>query len=127
MSRIQPDRDRVKRTCGPLNRTPGITASDRPADACRPTHCALGTKAHAHCVCGLPMAQGAALCDLCLAEGLQLDQVATPISRTRWDGSYPSRRLRWPADVPAERYEDLIRLVLAPASRPSPANAREAA
>ena len=88
---------------------------DSPTDSCRPALCALGTKPHRHCTCGLPMAAGAMLCDLCRSEGLHRDLSAVPASRTEWDGrTYPSLRLRRPADGPPDRYDAMLRAILGP-------------
>jgi len=68
------------------------------SESCDPRLCAFAAHEHAHCGCGLPMAKGAALCALCLAEGL--DPIESPPAERgddplAWDGlSYPSRRRR---------------------------------
>ena len=91
------------------------------ADLCHPTLCALGAMPHAHCVCGLPMTLDAALCALCRAEGLVLDQVLTDDHEVEWDGRRrASRRRRWPVGAPIARYEDLLQTVLNPADRGRP-------
>ncbi len=105
-------------------------ASVAQANACLPQHCALGTKPHAHCVCGLPMAMGAALCDCCLSEGLDLATVVADDPAEEWDGvRYPSRRAIRPSGIPVARYEDLLQAILGPTSnrRVRPSAAREAA
>jgi hypothetical protein len=58
------------------------------------TLCELGGSPHDHCECGLPMAVGADLCAVCMAEGL--DPIGpAPRSDLQWDGkSYHSRRCR---------------------------------
>jgi hypothetical protein len=85
------------------------------SDRCRPALCALGTQPHAHCPCGLPMAAGATLCDLCRSEGLARDLSVIPVSRVEWDGlSYPSLRLHRPVDAPPARYDGLLRAILVP-------------
>jgi len=84
-------------------------------DRCRPALCALGTQPHAHCACGLAMAVGATLCDLCRSEGLHRDLSVIPASRTEWDGrTYPSLRLHRPTDAPPDRYDALLRAILGP-------------
>jgi hypothetical protein len=96
------------------------------ADRCRPALCALGTQPHAHCACGLAMAVGATLCDICRAEGLHRDLSAIPASRTEWDGmSYPSLRLHRPTDVQLDRYDRLLRAIFRPV--PETTTAGEAA
>jgi hypothetical protein len=107
------------------------------ADSCRPTLCALGGTPHAHCLCGLPMAVGATLCDSCVAEGLQPKYRKATGHLEAWDGvSYPSLRLNRPTDIPTERYHALLqmivgplpeRIVLGPARGAQPATAGEAA
>jgi hypothetical protein len=100
------------------------------SDPCRPTLCALGTEPHAHCPCGLPMAVGATLCDLCRAEGLQRDLSVQPAGRFEWDGvSFPSLRLNRPADVPHQRYIGLLQTIFDPAfeQETMPTTAGEAA
>ncbi len=84
-------------------------------DRCRPALCVLGATPHAHCVCGLPMAVGATLCDPCRSEGLQRNLSVRPASRVEWDGlSYPSLRLNRPTDVQPARYDRLLRAILGP-------------
>src|SRR5215467_12267692 len=98
-------------------------------DRCRPALCALGTEPHAHCACGLPMAAGATVCDLCRSEGLHRDLSTVPASRTEWDGrTYPSLRLHRPTDGPSDRYDALLRAILGPLpERNAPLSAGEAA
>jgi hypothetical protein len=84
-------------------------------DPCRPALCALGDEPHAHCLCGLPMAAGATLCDLCRAEGLHRDLSVMPASRTEWDGvTFPSLRIHRPTDIPLDRYDALLGAILGP-------------
>ena len=85
------------------------------ADRCRPALCSLGTEPHRHCICGLPIAVCAQLCDLCRSEGLQRNLSVRPASRVEWDGlSYPSLRLNRPTGVSPARYDDLLRSILGP-------------
>ncbi|PZR66788.1 MAG: hypothetical protein DLM66_12870 [Candidatus Dormiibacter spiritus] len=49
--------------------------------SCRPSLCALGDRAHAHCACGLPMQIGAKRCSLCGFE--QFDPTPEQPSRRR--------------------------------------------
>jgi hypothetical protein len=93
----------------------GRSASKTSTDRCRPVLCALGTQPHRHCVCGLPMATGATLCDLCLAEDFRPRPLKPADHLEEWDGvRYPSLRRNRPTDVPNERYEAFLSFVLAP-------------
>jgi len=107
------------------------------ADTCHPALCALGSEPHRHCPCGLPMAVGATLCDLCLAEGFRPRKLKPADHLEEWDGvSYPSLRLNRPTDVPTDRYDVLLlaifdpqpeRIVLGPARNAQPATSGQAA
>jgi len=97
----------------------------------------IRNQARVRCICGLPMAVGATLCDSCVAEGLQPKYRKATGHLETWDGvSYPSRRLNRPTDVPADRYRALLqaivgplpdRIVLGPGRNAQPAPAGEAA
>jgi hypothetical protein len=75
--------------------TPAAAASGA---SCDPRLCSFAAQDHAHCCCGIPVQKGAALCALCLAEGLDPIESTTPErgdDPLAWDGlSYPSRRRR---------------------------------
>ena len=99
-----------------------------PSDRCNPALCALGTQPHTHCVCGLPMAAGASLCTLCVAEDFRPRPQRAADHAGEWDGvSYPSLRRNRPTGVPRERYEAFLAFVLGPARGAQPASAGEAA
>jgi len=88
---------------------------DSPTDRCRPALCALGTEPHAHCACGLPMAVGATLCELCRSEGFRPGRLKAADHAEEWDGvRYPSLRLQRPTDGPTDRYDALLRAILGP-------------
>lgn len=87
-------------------------------ESCDPRLCALADRKHVHCVCGIPMPPGAALCALCLAEGLDpiepkpLERGDDPLA---WDGlSYPSRRRRRIHVAEPEFHLQLVERILQP-------------
>ena len=88
--------------------------------SCDPRLCAFAARDHAHCCCGIPMQKGAALCALCLAEGL--DPIESPPDERgddplEWDGvSYPSRRRRRIHVGDPEFHLQLVERVLQPGS-----------
>jgi hypothetical protein len=88
------------------------------ASLCDPKLCALAERPHAHCSCGLPMEPDAEVCQLCMREQLDPDEllrrrgVEEPAA---WDGlSYPSRRRRRITSRDPERHRELIAAVLQP-------------
>ena len=86
-------------------------------DGCNSSLCALGSRPHAHCVCGLPMPANARLCSLCLAEGLRRPRRRQVESLEEWDGlSYPSRRRRRCGTPRPDAHLDLLTAILAPAT-----------
>jgi hypothetical protein len=100
---------------------PGIPHEAEQADGCSPALCALGTRPHAHCICGLPKPIGAALCALCRREGLVVVPLGASDYEDEWDGRrYPSLRRRRFAD--SAGYEGLLAAILSPA--PAPVQAR---
>jgi hypothetical protein len=110
-----------------LRNRPETSASDDRSDRCRPALCALGTEPHAHCPCGLPMAAGATLCDLCRAEDFRPRPLKAADYAEEWDGiRYPALRRNRPTDVPHEKYAAFLAFVLGPIVR-AEAGAGEAA
>ena len=104
------------------NTLQGRAAATELGDRCHPALCALGAEPHAHCVCGLPMAMGADRCDLCRSEEFEPRPLRVADHEIEWDGQrYPSLRLNRPADVPAARYDDLLRAILGPVTKPTTA------
>jgi hypothetical protein len=88
------------------------------SDGCDPTLCALASRPHGHCACGLPMAVGEMLCQLCRAECLDPIGRLTPRRRGDalvWDGhSRPSRRRCRVGAGEGLSYQRLIAAVLLP-------------
>jgi len=69
------------------------------------------TYPHAHCVCMLPMATGADMCELCKWEGL----VPLDIDQMIWDGkTYPSWRNNRRRSLHAEAYLALAEAMAKP-------------
>jgi hypothetical protein len=101
---------------GILRRAEVMLHAKASPDGCHPRLCVEGRKPHEHCVCGLPMAPGAATCELCQLEGLEPERSLTDDEREAWDGRrYASWRRRRRVGPSPARYTSLLAAIFAPA------------